>query len=170
MRANLTIHNTSPGLLTLALGYLLITTSGCVAGDVDETSSVDENPVAEAAQAITYNGHDYLFFSGPNTWDQAVYNCVTNGYYLVIVNDSSEQNWLFSQVKPKGGSWWVDYNDRAYEGNWIGRYGFASYKNWGANQPDMAGPNEMDCANMSSVSGYWYDRGCAELHSFICEK
>ncbi len=152
----------------VALGALLGILPGCLAEEPDGEDG--EELVDEAAQAITWNGHDYVFFTNHNTWAQAVSSCKANGYYLVTVNDATEQQWLHSQqVKFGGGAWWIGLNDRSFEGSWAWVAGAPGYRNWAPGEPNNAGGAE-DCVVDRTSSKDWNDRDCSTGARFICER
>ena len=74
----------------------------------------DEEAVAESAQTIQYNGHDYIFVTTAKPWPQARQHCEDIGYGLVTINNASEEVFL-SQYKGST-SWWIGHNDIAVEG------------------------------------------------------
>jgi len=162
-------------LLALALGSLLATTPGCIAGDIEEDSAagVEQETVAEAASELStqsWGGHTYMFFTEPNGWVSARDRCASRvGFYLTHINSDAEKNWLRGILPPGTGAWWIGYSDRWNEGDfrWVaGSYG---YTNWATGQPDDNNNNE-DCAAMGSGNGLWYDFNCSQDRRYICER
>jgi hypothetical protein len=160
-------------LLALALGALLATTSGCIAGDIEEDSAagVEQETVAEAASALSsqyWNGHHYMFFAEPTDWVSAKSRCESKGYDLTHINDDAEQNWLTGILSPEGGSWWIGFHDRWTEGKFSWVAGYYDYTNWAAGQPDNS--NNQDCVAMGAWNGSWNDFDCSSTKAFICER
>src|SRR5690348_13914308 len=77
----------------------LIAAAGC---------SGEDSSVGEARQELFYRGHYYWPSAIARTWQGADAECRANpGCYLVTVNDSSEENWLYQQqIAAGGGYWW----------------------------------------------------------------
>ncbi len=160
-------------LLALALGSLLATTSGCIAGDIEEDSAAggEEETVAEAASELSsqyWNGHHYIFFAEPTDWVSARNRCESKDHYLTHINNDEEQSWLRGILSPEGGWWWIGYHDRWTEGEFrwvVGPYG---YTNWADKQPDNY--NDQDCAAMAAWNGRWNDLDCSSNRTYICER
>jgi hypothetical protein len=151
-------------LMTLAWEGLLATTSGCIADDIEETST--------AELAVTYSGHDYVFIPGPNTWEQARINCAATGYYLATVNDGFEQAFLIQTIQQSygtsSGNWYIGLNDRASEGFFVWVNGTSSFRNWYPGQPNNL--NNQDCVNIDAANGLWGDGPCSSLLHYACER
>jgi len=156
----------------LGLCATLLIAPGCLVGDADADAdmSSDEENVAEGSFAISWSEHDYLFVLTPGNWDQAVTTCKDMGYYLVTINTAAEQNWIYSQIAPKGTSYqyWLGLNDKAFEGTWVWNAGASLYKNWQTGQPDNS--NNQDCTTIYAANGKWYDQYCTNSYRIICER
>ncbi len=162
-------------LLALALGALLATTSGCIAGDIEEDSAAggEEETVAEAASELSsgyWNGHHYIFVAEPNDWVAAKARCESMGHYLAQIYNDAEKTWLRGKIGPEGASlWWIGYNDIAVEGDFVWVAGAYRYSNWAPGEPNNGNNNE-DCTGFASWNGLWQDRDCSELRKYICER
>lgn len=165
-----TTYNAFMGL-AIAIGI-----TGCVSSAQDDEYAQHgefeaEEPIGEAENAISYNGHDYLFVTSGTNWHTARSYCQSNGYDLVTISSSSEEDWLHQEEQRRGADsqWWIGYNDLGIEGTWLWANNEPpGYTHWSANEPNNSG-NE-DCA----VDGWnvydWNDANCGSTFWFICEK
>jgi len=145
-------------------------TSGCGVDQMEPgevSRPLPGEPImAEAPQALTHNGHDYLFIRSAKTWWDASSICEGFGYGLVTINDAQEEAWLHGF---EGNSaWWLGYNDIQTEGTWHWSHGSSSYINWNSSQPDNW--SNEDCAQDNfNGTGRWNDLPCSYGLYFICE-
>ena len=96
-------------------------------------------------------------------YEDAVDSC--NGFHgwLVTVNNEDE-NIFFNDTF--GTNFWIGYNDRAAEGQYVWVHDTGStYTNWALGEPNNAGG--QDCA-LFSVDGKWTDEDCTDIHEYVC--
>jgi hypothetical protein len=142
---------------------------GCVAEGGEAFSQGED--VAEAAEAVTFGGHDYLFVTNLVTWSEARSYCVQNGYDLVTISSPEEQAFLTAEETSRAASpFWIGYNDRGVEGTFTWASGEpAVYVNWRPNQPNN--DSNQDCVEDNSQgTGQWNDVDCSRDLHFICER
>lgn len=95
------------------------------------------NTSTAAARKIVARGNSlYTIVDGP-TWTEAESNAAKLGGHLTTINDSSENQLVYSQFKDQGvQEYWIGYNDANTEGQWIWTSGETStYQNWWNNGP-----------------------------------
>jgi hypothetical protein len=117
---------------------------------------------------VEYNDHVYAICTKTMSWEDARDACEANGYYLAVIDDQGEQNFLTSKT---GTQHWIGYSDLDEEGDWQWIGGNSNFTYWGGGQPDNAGgdPGE-DCAVMRWWgSGQWNDTVCTSNFRYICE-
>ena len=112
-----------------------------------------------------YNNHSYAICSPAVTWEQAQDVCEANGYYLAVMNDQAEQNWLTSVTNS---DYWIGYSDQDEEGQWEWYGDSANFSYWQSGQPDNSG--DEDCAVFRWWGdGRWNDWPCGNTRKYICE-
>ncbi|WP_441290275.1 C-type lectin domain-containing protein [Sorangium sp. KYC3313] len=156
------------GIALLAAGASLAAL-GCVAGEGQELYEGED--VAEAAEAVTFGGHDYLFVTNLMSWSAARSYCVQNGYDLVTISSPAEQAFLTAEETSRASSpFWIGYNDRGVEGTFTWASGEpAVYVNWRPGQPNN--DNSQDCVEDNSQGTFqWSDVDCSSDRHFICER
>lgn len=117
----------------------MVASGSSMAGCMLESTETDaEEEVGEAAQPISYNGHDYLFVGSIVNWSAARSYCLNNGYDLATIDSAAEGQWLYQQETSHGGDiWWIGLNDVGIEGTWQWADGTPpTYVSWASNQPD----------------------------------
>ena len=119
---------------------------------------VDDTPVPTLAQATNpNNGHPYTLLGAS---DLAAAEAVAQdmGGHLVSITDLSENDWIrtqFGNVSGVSNDFWLGYNDRQSEGNFVWSNGeVTNYENWNTGEPNNAG-NE-DYVQMTAT-GKWND-------------
>jgi len=157
---------------SLALNILGAAIASACAGCTAESLNLGEDgeELAEGMQAISYNGHDYLFVSSPMSWFDAKNTCANVGYYLARIDSEAEENFLAQEELAKGGGgWWIGLSDSDMEGAWKwsvdGSYN--GYTNWIAGEPN--GGTVSNCALDNGVGGEWNDENCSNLYKYVCE-
>ena len=104
------------------------------------------NAPCPACVAGSHNGHNYLFCSGPNTFDDARTKCSATGMDLASIDTSDENDFVRHSVHSNS---WIGLNDRQRGGAWKwiadGRLDWCgnnnpqqppgSYANWGPSEP-----------------------------------
>ncbi|MBR5719201.1 MAG: hypothetical protein IKX16_09315 [Clostridia bacterium] len=138
--------------------------------------------------AVEYNGHMYCVFDSSFTWDDAKNYCEYIGGYLVCIDDSAENDFVFSIIQPcdKNLYWLGGYQQHfgSFSWSWVSNDRW-SYTNWGYEKPDNYNEVEdklqMYRANYNSnIGGQWNDASNegAGYHSdfyaltntgFVCE-
>lgn len=173
MKTGLLISGSRKALMVFLASASLMVAPGCVAQmeSEDESLNEEEEPIAEAAEAIVWNYHDYLFFLAPLNWEQAQGQCALLGYSLVTIDNSAEENWLATKEAAYGGGvWWIGYNDKGFENIWgWAAPPTASYTNWAPGEPNNYQNNE-DCAVDNWNAGRWNDYPCTITAKYICER
>ena len=104
------------------------------------------------------NGHAYRSIHC-ESWEDAQAKAITEGAYLVSINDASEQSWL---VKVFGAEpYWIGLTDFEKEGEWRWSSGEpATYTNWAPNEPTESPLGEEDYVFMGlNPDGKWFDVG-----------
>lgn len=84
------------------------------------------------------NRHQYYLLNEAS-WTDSEAEAVHLGGHLVTINDSAEQEWVFSKFANIGQqrSLWIGLNDAAQEGTFVWSSGETTdYENWIALQPD----------------------------------
>jgi hypothetical protein len=163
---------------TVILGFFVtLMSSGCGPAASGPDEELDNESLGVTSQAISYNGHDYLFVRTPRTWHQAQSLCSANGYKLVTVDDANEENFLATHEAYFGlSNWWIGLNDVGSEGFFVWDGGFSSYSNWHPGEPNNTGNSEDCTADRFYMPQYgiqneqWNDWPCGELFAFICER
>lgn len=122
-----------------------------------------------------YNNNCYKFFTRSLTlkgrpWDDAEVLCQSYGGHLASITNQAEQNYIFQQIKSTNERYWIGYNDRANESNfvWTDGYNATKYANWRKGEPNNYG-NE-DCVEINFKDGFWNDENCAFSFSYICQR
>ena len=124
-----------------------------------ESTPDREEPEREGEWVLNpANGHSYKVIHCENRED-AQAKAVSEGAYLVSINDAAEQKWLVSIF----GSipYWIGLTDGDMEGEWRWMSGEAvGYTNWAPNEPVDADWGDEDYVFMGlSPDGKWYDVG-----------
>ena len=118
-----------------------------------------------------YNGSSYLFCTANRTWSVAKGECAQYGYYLVTIDNATENAWIDATLRAYSNSmtWWMGYNDLTVEGYWDWDGPFATYTNWGNGEPNNYNGNE-DCGMLNAFGNpLWNDANCSTSTYFICE-
>ena len=143
----------------------------CDGFDEDCSADIDERAVCPC-DVSWYNGHAYQFCTVAATWANARTACGGSGYHLVTVDTSAEDAWLVSTAAGSYSSaslayWWIGYNDRTSEGNWVWDDGSTStYTQWNSGEPNNS--DDEDCAQLVWYT-HWNDWECTNTSTYICE-
>ena len=105
-------------------------------------------------------------------WNDAKADCEAYGYEIVVMETSSENDWLIAQIN---GSWWIGLGDgngilNASEGNYRWADGSApTYFDWLPGEPNDSGGE--DCVEVRGNDGEegWNDEACGSARAWICE-
>eukprot|EP00638_Chattonella_subsalsa_P011469 CAMPEP_0117797624 /NCGR_PEP_ID=MMETSP0948-20121206/12643_1 /TAXON_ID=44440 /ORGANISM="Chattonella subsalsa, Strain CCMP2191" /LENGTH=277 /DNA_ID=CAMNT_0005629063 /DNA_START=107 /DNA_END=940 /DNA_ORIENTATION=- len=108
----------------------------------------------------------YFFSSESLSFENAVLACKNTGGNLASITNSSENEFIFSQLSAVS---WIGYNDIKEEGifEWVDN-STTAFENWNGPQPDDFQGNE-DCATMRLQDGQWNDRRCLAHLPYICK-
>lgn len=113
-------------------------------------------------------GQRYRRVTMGQTWDTARMTCETDGAYLAVIDDESENGHVRILG---GGSVWIGLNDKTTEGTWVWVNGSPpTYTRWDFGEPNNSG--DEDCAEMlDGLGDYgdWNDSGCTNSRWFVCE-
>ena len=105
-------------------------------------------------------------------WTTAERRCREIGGYLVKIDDSPEQSWVFKEAKKINNNFWLGIID-VVNGDWRWIYDQTTpnYKFWLSGHPHPASnaySKNYNCGLMLT-SGKWYDHPCASTFYYICE-
>jgi hypothetical protein len=133
------------------------------------TDGLDGEPLGEEASAIWYEGHDYIFYMTPKTWQEAKSICARGGRHLASPSRGAENNFVKAQVvQHGGGTWWIGYTDQVQENFWKWEGGSPVLEvQWASGEPNNW--NNEDCATIDG-SGLWNDLACTATRNFVCER
>ena len=122
-----------------------------------------------------YNGHEYWFFENTVDWKTAKKICEAKGGHLVIIENDSENSFVYSGLQKMSQSEaWIGASDVEQEGLWIDVKGNPiNYTKWDTSQPDnWNGSCEEDYA-LIWRDGNWNDANSVGAIisgvGFICE-
>ena len=159
----------------------------CNSLDDDCDGTADSSTVCPCL--VQYNDdRPYLFCADAMNWSGAEGHCSTQeNYHLVVIDDLSEQSWVWARTKDHGAShwWWIGFHNleaaswEEPDGKWKWVNGeLSTYTHWYSTepyvQPDDTGNNE-DCAHIDPSHGYWNDLDCSSSNwngtpsSWVCE-
>jgi hypothetical protein len=111
-----------------------------------------------------YGGHCYIVNRTATTWAAAQSTCKSSGGNLAIVNNGSENYYIYSITQT---AVWMGANDNATEGSFVWADGTAmSFSAFAAGEPN--GGTSENCIQMTPT-GYWNDLSCSESRAFVCE-
>ena len=110
-------------------------------------------------QFYNHQGHTYGFYDakqyGLDSYQEVVDFCLEQGGHLAVINDQSENNFLFGLVRDNfANTAFFGYSDEWEEGNWWWYGDSSNYENWtthSQHQPDNG-------------SGYGGDEDYAEFN------
>jgi hypothetical protein len=125
------------------------------------------------------NGHCYMRFSTPTTWQAALASCAQLGLrvQLATLTDADEHALLAALAGDA--DTWLGGTDVAVEGTWLWITGEPfGYQHWGVGEPNDGAGGE-DCMILRKRGSQtdprfnvdtWDDRPCAHTYAFICER
>ena len=119
------------------------------------------------------NGHLYYLTSRTN-WVSAEAEAVSLGGHLVAINDTDEQEWVYSTFAPLIGSVsiWIGLSDQDIEGTFQWANGdITSYRNWAPYEPNNYQFIDQDYAHLypstDESAGKWNDKEDSFALSFF---
>ena len=122
-----------------------------------------------------FKDHCYYFETVAVKWTTAERRCREIGGYLVKIDESSEQSWVYKEaMKTIKSTHWLGMTD-VVNGDWRWIYDQTtpSYKFWYSGYPLSTSngySKNYNCAYMaSSYSGKWFDYPCSYAKPYICE-
>uniref|UniRef100_A0A8W8NW69 C-type lectin domain-containing protein n=1 Tax=Magallana gigas TaxID=29159 RepID=A0A8W8NW69_MAGGI len=130
-----------------------------------------------------FKGHCYIQVQGRYTWDEAKNECEKMCSYLVEIDSQDENDFLTTTIINKDNcgtetdykcSSWTGGNDIDMEGGYVWDHSYTdlNFTNWSPQEPSEVNPDSAlsrDCIDIKR-SGFWVDRPCSTLNSFVCEK
>ncbi len=113
-----------------------------------------------------YGGRCYEYVGTPATWSGAVKTCTAKGGHLAVPSDGDELAFL-KLVDPANS--WIGLTDAAKEETWVwDNKAPYNYKSWCKTPSKNA---SLNCAfSSSSFGGCWYEAGCTNHYSYVCER
>lgn len=111
-----------------------------------------------------YDGHCYIVNGTATTWANAQSICKSSGGNLAIVNNASENYYIYSITQL---AVWLGATDVATEGSFVWVNGTAvTFSAFAAGEPN--GGTAENCVQMTPT-GYWNDLACNATRAFVCE-
>jgi len=150
----------------------------CVAETCDGTDEDCDDRIDEGAtcpcEQLSWEGRSYLFCDAERSWPGARMHCESTGYSLAVIDDASEDSFVFAAVLAREwGDTWLGHNDLVDEGVWSWLDGEAMrYVNWDVGEPNDGGDRGEDCGVVMTADGresYWDDRPCDGERTYVCE-
>jgi hypothetical protein len=121
--------------------------------------------------SMTYSdttGHNYLFCTDTNSWQDARDKCRSYGGDLAVIDDGDENDWVINRLSTHT---WIGLNDLDSEDIFVYSHGSpVSFTYWlEPGQPNPANDTE-DCVRYYNFPPYsWADSGCTMLMNYVCE-
>ncbi|XP_059165952.1 secretory phospholipase A2 receptor-like [Physella acuta] len=113
----------------------------------------------------------YYLEQTAQTYNDAMYDCVSKNGILSHVLDQAEQDFTYGLIKTQTKDVWLGLTDMDDgEGTWRWT-AFICIENtyWDEGQPSY-GNGGSECAVMKANSGLWDDMNCEEMYPYICKK
>jgi len=146
----------------------------CNGVDDDCDASIDEGGDCPGEVVQGLSGNAYLFDDAERTWREARSRCDSLGYTLAVIDDATEDAFVFAHLARLGfDDAWIGLDDRDDEMTWVWVDGSPiGYENWGEGEPNDGGSGS-DCAVImtppASRASRWADRECDSRRPYICE-
>ncbi|XP_065639355.1 uncharacterized protein LOC100203426 isoform X11 [Hydra vulgaris] len=107
----------------------------------------------------------YKLFETSLGWEDAEHECEKNHSHLASLTSEDEQTMVYQVHSSK--SFWIGFNDRENEGDWMwSDRTTSSYTNWAERAPTNGG---LSCTSMID-GGKWHDEPCGEKYKFVCKR
>lgn len=140
------------------------------AGELDTGEAPVECSGGDRARLDETSGRCYLFFEHDREWDRAEDYCsrlIPEAHLATIT--STVENALVTELA-RGVDVWIGATDFLDEGtfSWVDGDPFGPYLAWRQGEPNDR--DNEDCLLLDAPRGGWDDRGCGELHEFVCER
>jgi cysteine-rich repeat protein len=123
------------------------------------------------ATFVGADGRCYARFDTPRIYGVAENSCDEAGHAtLAVFETRAEASAVLAGLGDVTSARWIGLSDRNIEGSFVWATGETpGYDAFGPGEPATppASGNE-DCVTVSS--GAWADRGCGELHGYVCER
>ncbi|MFK7926547.1 MAG: MopE-related protein [Myxococcota bacterium] len=140
-------------------------------GADDNCDDVIDEPTACPCTRQENGGNIYLFCNYQQPWAGAQSACNSWNYDLLTVDSFDEDEFAQTWLRNVNSStpWWMGFNDRSREGDWVWEDGTAvTYTNWETGEPNDQGGE--DCGQLNFfLNGAWNDQACSLRYPFICE-
>ncbi|CAC5361411.1 MRC [Mytilus coruscus] len=131
--------------------------------------------VCERRQWVKYNNHCYYIGDDSVRWTDAERKCREIGGYLVKIDDSSENSWIYQQINNNSEKtyYWLGSTDVVHgDWRWIYDQTQLSYKNFYSGRPfpvSNANTYNNNCIKMKYSNGLWKDEQCQYTYPYVCE-
>ncbi|CAC5415955.1 MRC [Mytilus coruscus] len=117
-----------------------------------------------------YNGHCYYFSTSSHTttWFKAESYCRKIGGYLVKLDTTSENIWVYAK-RPYNSTYWIGLTD-LYEGHfrWTFDQSKTTFTKWVSGYGSKGTRSNCVSYNSGKIPE-WYDNSCYNSRRFICE-
>ncbi|VDI58100.1 Hypothetical predicted protein [Mytilus galloprovincialis] len=116
-----------------------------------------------------YQGHCYYYASLGAAWYKAERLCRDFGGYLVKIDNSSENEWVYSASKYKNYYYWIGLSD-LIEGEWRWSIdqSLATFKAWQSGYGSKG--HSSNCVAFKNNKSKWIDTNCKIGYLYICER
>ncbi|XP_045191039.2 perlucin-like [Mercenaria mercenaria] len=124
---------------------------------------------------VSHASSCYHFSHDTEEWIGAVDICRELGGQLVEIEDAAEDQFILSQARKRGDSFWIALSDIQKEGTWVWMNSKTplapgDYTHWENGQPDNDDGDE-NCVNLEdNFNNLWNDFPCHEIINYICER
>ncbi|VDI20246.1 asialoglycoprotein receptor 2 [Mytilus galloprovincialis] len=117
-----------------------------------------------------YNGHCYYYTKSNRriTWFKAESYCRKIGGYLVKLDNTPENKWVYAN-RPYNGDYWIGLTD-LYEGHfrWTFDQSKTTFTKW-VNGYGSKGTSSNCVSYNTAGKAEWFDNSCYNTRPFVCE-